>query len=94
MLMCNVERKSEERPWRFMNLIHNERIKLSASWVNALAVTIVATGVIAPMAAVAFGLSTIGTVSTSVLVPLTIAWLVLGIVLHIVARLMLGRLQE
>jgi hypothetical protein len=75
-------------------LIHNERTKLTATWVNALAVAVVATGVVAPVAAVVFGLPTLGTISASTLVPITAGWLLLGIALHLLARVMLGRLRE
>jgi VIT1/CCC1 family predicted Fe2+/Mn2+ transporter len=77
-----------------MNLVHNERTKLTATWVNAVAVAVVATGAIAPVAAVAFGLPTLGTISTGFLPSITAAWLLLGITLHISARVVLRRLRE
>ena len=46
-----------------MSLVHNERIKLTATCVNTLAAATIATGVVAPMVAVVFGLPTAGAVS-------------------------------
>ena len=46
-----------------MSLIHNERVKLSATWLNTLAATTIAAGVVAPLVAVVFGLPTAGAVS-------------------------------
>ena len=37
-----------------MFLVHNERTKLTASWLNTLATAIVAAGVFAPMAALLY----------------------------------------
>jgi dipeptide/tripeptide permease len=77
-----------------MSLIHNERTKLSATWLNTLAAATVATGVIAPIAAVVFGLPTTVGISLLYFVLAALLWLILGIVLHLGARYILGRLQE
>jgi hypothetical protein len=39
-----------------MNLIANEQIKLTASWLNAIAAGIIVTGAIAPIVAAIYGL--------------------------------------
>ena len=77
-----------------MNLVLNERIKLTATWINTLAAATVATGVIAPIAAVAFGLPTTGTVSVLSFVLATLLWLLLGIARHLWARRILRSLTE
>ncbi len=77
-----------------MNLVHNERIKLTATCLNALAVTMVATGVVAPMVAIVFGFQAAGTLSKGTFVLAAGAWFVLGAVLHLLARQILGRLRE
>ena len=61
-----------------MSLVHNERVKLTASCINTLATTTVAAGVIAPLAALVFGLPATGAVSTGVFAAAVAAWLVLG----------------
>ena len=38
-----------------MSLTHNERVKLSATYLNTMAGTVLAAGVVAPVAAVTFG---------------------------------------
>jgi len=75
-------------------LIHNERIKLTAACLNALAATTVATGVIAPLVAFVLGFPAVGTISWGAYIFAAIAWLVLGTVLHLLARQILGRLLE
>jgi hypothetical protein len=40
-----------------MFLVENERTKLTAGWLNALATALVATGVFAPAAALLYGVS-------------------------------------
>jgi Na+/melibiose symporter-like transporter len=77
-----------------MSLLHNERTKLTATWLNTLAAATVVTGVIAPMVAVVFGLPTSGTVSPTAFMFAIAVWLLLGVALHIVARRVLRRLQE
>ena len=76
-----------------MYLVENERTKLTASWLNALAVALIAAGVFAPAAALLYGLSQLsmsaGSVSGTVMV-----CLVIGLILHWLARLLLGRLRE
>jgi hypothetical protein len=77
-----------------VSLIHNERIKLTASCLNTLATTIVATGVIAPLVAIVLGFPAVGAISWGVYILAAVAWLVLGTVLHLLARQILGRLLE
>ena len=40
-----------------MHLVHNERTKLTATWINTLATALVAAGFFAPVAALAYGIS-------------------------------------
>jgi dipeptide/tripeptide permease len=77
-----------------MSLVHNERTKLTATWLNALAAATVVTGVIAPLVAIVFGIPTSGKVSSVVFILATFVWLVLGVILHMLARRILGRLRE
>jgi hypothetical protein len=77
-----------------MSVVHNERTKLTATWLNALAAATVVTGVIAPLVAVVFGVSTSGKVSPITFVLATLVWLLLGVILHMLARRILGRLRE
>lgn len=77
-----------------MSLIHNERTKLTATCLNTLTVAVVATGVVAPLVAVILGLPTSGTVSILIFVLATVTWFILGLALHLMARHILGRLEE
>ena len=77
-----------------MSLIHNERVKLTATWLNTLAAATVVTGVIAPITAIVFGLPANGTLSRVDFLFATLAWLLLGAILHWVARYALRSLQE
>ena len=76
-----------------MFLIQNEQTKLTANWLNALATALVATAVFAPLAALLYGVS--GAPSSGLPLLLTaVACFVVGVSLHILARLALGRLRE
>jgi len=46
-----------------MPLIQNERVKLTATWLNTLAAATIVTGVLAPIAAFVFGLPASGAIS-------------------------------
>jgi hypothetical protein len=76
-----------------MFLVQNERTKLTANWLNALATALVATAVFAPLAALLYGVS--GAPSSGLPLLLTaIACFVIGVFLHMMARFALGRLRE
>ena len=76
-----------------MFLVHNERTKLTASWLNALATALIAAGGFAPAAAWLYGLSAlpIGAFNLSVL---TFACATAGAGLHGAALATLWRLRE
>lgn len=76
-----------------MFLVRNERTKLTASWLNALAAALVAAGVFAPIAALIYGLSQIpqNSLQLSLVILICIAG---GVFLHWIGRAVLGRLRE
>jgi hypothetical protein len=76
-----------------LNLIHNERTKLSATALNGVAIASIVAGFITPLAALTFGVS--GPVGRGVLVTAlaSFAWLAVGLGLHFLARA-LGRPQR
>lgn len=76
-----------------MFLIHNERTKLTATWLNALATALVAAGTFASLAALLYGFSA-PAANQTVLVALALGCLVAGICLHWLGRAYLKRLQE
>ena len=76
-----------------MFLVHNERIKLTASWLNAIATAVMTAGAFAPAAAWLYGLSSLP-VGTFYVTMLAIAGAAVGAGLHISALAMLGRLRE
>lgn len=76
-----------------MFLVANERTKLTATWLNALATALVATGVFAPAAALLYGVSGSARPGLALLLT-TLACFVVGVFLHILGRLALGRLRE
>jgi hypothetical protein len=76
-----------------MHLVHNERTKLLAGWLNALATAVIAAGILAPVAALLYGLATPG--REALYLPILIAvCLGFGAALHFVGRAILGRLRE
>lgn len=88
-LLCSYYRLAE----LLMHLIHNERTKLTASWLNTLATALVAAGVFAPLAAWTYGLSELP-VSGAGLAAIAVACGVAGGSLHVTGVALLGRLRE
>jgi hypothetical protein len=76
-----------------MFLVHNERTKLTAAGLNALAAALVAAGVFAPVAALIYGLSqrSPGGLQLSLMMLSCIGG---GAFLHWLGRALLGRLRE
>ena len=72
-----------------MSLVHNEQTKLTATWLNGIAIAAVAVGGIAPFVA-----ALTGTASIPAAVVGALAWLVFGLLLHWSARRVLRRLIE
>ena len=76
-----------------MFLIHNERTKLTAAWLNAIATALIAAGAFAPLAAWLYGISTVP-VGASYLAALAPTCLVAAVALHLWALAILGRLRQ
>ena len=76
-----------------MFLIANERTKLTANWLNALATGIIAAGAFAPMAVSIYGVSHPG-LSWLLLSLLSATCFAFGVFLHVLGRLALRRLRE
>jgi hypothetical protein len=76
-----------------MFLVHNERTKLTANWLNALATALVAAGLFAPAAALLYGLSQ-PKIGGFYIVALALGCLAFGIGLHLVGWRLLRRLRE
>jgi hypothetical protein len=76
-----------------MFLVHNERTKLTAAWLNALATALVAAGFFAPAAALLYGL-TRAPVGAGYLVVVAIGCVGLGVFIHVAGILYLGRMRE
>ena len=75
-----------------MSLIENERTKLLATALNNTAVATVVTAVIGPIAGLLYGFAN-ATPSRSWFV-IGVLWFLIGIGLHYLAQLVLGRLRE
>jgi uncharacterized membrane protein YdjX (TVP38/TMEM64 family) len=75
-----------------LSLIHNERTKLTANWLDRAGTAAVTIGVIAPIAAAVFGYGN-PPFSTGRLAIGVAFWFLTGVALHLIARLLLKRLQ-
>jgi hypothetical protein len=75
-----------------MSLIHNERVKYLATWLNGIATAAVAAGVISPLVAITYGFAS-GPADIKVLLLATIVWFATGAALHFIVRVVLGRLK-
>ena len=76
-----------------MALVINERVKLTANWLSALGTALAAAGVFAPALAFLYGLSRpeLSGVPLSVV---TAGCFAMGVFLHVLGRLTLGRLRQ
>ena len=73
-----------------MNLIHNERTKLLAGWLDRASTAVLTIGMITPLAGLLIGLS----LPRVLLFLAAYFWLTVSLGLHLAARLVLGRLRE
>jgi hypothetical protein len=76
-----------------MLLVHNERTKLTAAWLNAVATALMAAGAFAPGAAWLYGLSLLP-VGDVKLLAVALACIASGTGIHVAAVALLGRLRE
>jgi len=76
-----------------VSLIHNERTKLTATLFNTLATALVAAGLFAPAAALAYGISDLH-LGKIFIATLILVCVVIAATLHWTGRRILGRLQE
>ena len=76
-----------------MHLVHNERTKLTASWLNTLATAFVAAGAFAPLVAWIYGFSEVPVSAPSLFVA-AFACGAGGLGIHIFGWAMLGSLRE
>jgi hypothetical protein len=76
-----------------MSLVHNEQTKLLAALLNTLAGGVILAGVIAPLAALSFGLTSAPGIAPVWVYGLNVIWLSVGAGLHYIARLVLRRLR-
>lgn len=75
-----------------MSLVSNERRKLTANWLNALAASAITAGTFAPLAALLYGFQS-NHVDTFFIIALSVICLTVGIGLHIIGLQMLRGLK-
>lgn len=75
-----------------MGLVQNERHKLTANALNGIAVATMVAGAIAPLIAASYGFASAP--ADSFLAVVTAVWFLAAIIIHIIARMVLGGLQE
>ena len=76
-----------------MSLIHNERVKLTATWLNTLASATATVGVLAPLASIAYGLGP-APVRPVIFLASGAIWFLAALALHLGARRVLRRMQQ
>lgn len=74
-----------------MSLIHNERVELTATYLNGLAIAIFAVGGLAPLVAIVSGTVQTGAVQVAVLATVCVG---ASMSLHLLARHSLSRLSQ
>jgi hypothetical protein len=73
--------------------VHNERLKLTASWLNAVATALMAAGVFAPVASQIYGFGSNRADKSLVLIS-SVVCVTLSLGLHLIGRQLLGGLEE
>jgi hypothetical protein len=73
--------------------VRNERRKLTASWLNAVATALMAAGVFAPVASQIYGFGSNRADKSLVLIS-SVVCVTLSLGLHLTTRLLLGGLEE
>jgi hypothetical protein len=76
-----------------MSLIQNERTKLTANWLNAMASGVIVTGVVAPSIALMFQLGGSALLNLWLIGAASCTWLLGGVILHLTARYILRSLR-
>ena len=76
-----------------MSLVHNERTKLTATWLNSLATIVTGAGGIAPLAATYYGMNAAQPVGAYLIIGFFL-WTGVGLGLHVAARNLLGKLRS
>jgi hypothetical protein len=74
-----------------VSLIHNEQTKLTATALNNVAVAFVIAGFVGPMVAVGYGTAALARDAVAIVV--SIVWLLVGFILHSIAKLILRDLK-
>ena len=74
-------------------LARNERKKLSATFLNNVAVAVIATGLVAPFFAVLYGLSSLTAEQVRFFGLAAPGWVLMGAAIHYVGRAVLGGLK-
>ena len=87
------ETATHARQLEAMHLVHNERTKLTAAWLNTLATALLGAGALVPSAAWLYGFS-VAPVETGALVVISLACIVVSAVIHSVGLALLGSLRE
>ena len=75
-----------------MSLVENERIKLTANWLDRAGTAALTVGVLAPLATALYGLSPTALPRSTLLFGIVI-WFVAGVGLHLAGRWLLKRLK-
>jgi hypothetical protein len=72
--------------------LHNELVKLTATWLNTLATATATVGVLAPIASAAYGFGPVQ-LSLATLLAMVAVWLFTAVGLHLAARRVLRGLK-
>jgi Na+/melibiose symporter-like transporter len=75
-----------------MSLVHNERTKLLATAMNNTAVATIVTAIVAPIVGSLYGAPS--TAANKWWPLIALAWLSVGVGIHVLAQIALGRLKE
>lgn len=75
------------------NLIHNERVKLTANALDRASTACLTVGILGPTAAALYGIGSAVPVSSGLIATGAALWLAAAMVLHLLANATLGRLK-
>jgi hypothetical protein len=76
-----------------MTVVHNERTKLTATGINNIAVACIVAGSLSPIVAFAYGLN-VPHQEVWKFALIEVAWISVGLTLHMIARAVRGRIKS
>jgi hypothetical protein len=88
--MTELPQKPDDNEQKRLDLVHNERTKLTATWLNNLGVGALVAGFIAP----SITLLTLDGTRLIISITMAVTWILIGLGLHLLGRWFMRSLRQ